>query len=59
MEVKRLGAYGGVYRLYDPRRQCLSVRLWFDPGRAERAARQARQERRREDFEDRQQTLQF
>jgi hypothetical protein len=39
MEVRRVGAYAGVYRLYDPRRRVYSVRLWFSRSRAERAAR--------------------
>jgi len=37
--VRRIGPYRGVYRLYDPRRRTLSVRLWFDQGQAERAAK--------------------
>lgn len=39
MQVRRTGRYAGVWRLYCPRRKCLSVRLWFDRSRAERAAR--------------------
>jgi len=42
MEVRRISADGdslrGVYRLYDPQRRVYSVRLWFDRGRAEKAA---------------------
>jgi len=29
----------GVWRLYDSRRRCYSVRLWFSRSRAEQAAR--------------------
>jgi len=29
----------GVWRLYDPRRRCYSVRLWFSRSRAEQVAR--------------------
>jgi hypothetical protein len=48
MEVRRVGAYAGVFRLYDPRRRCLSVRLWFSRSRAERAARRAEAERQQQ-----------
>jgi len=48
MQARRTGAYAGVFRLYDPRRRCLSVRLWFDKDRAERAARRAQAERQQQ-----------
>lgn len=38
MQVKRIGAYRGVWRLVDDERQTVSVGLWFDKRRAERAA---------------------
>jgi len=48
MQVRRTGAYAGVYRLYDPRRNVWSVRIWFDKDRAERAARRAEATRRQQ-----------
>jgi len=46
MQVRRTGRFAGVYRLYDPRRRCWSVRLWFSEERAVRAARRAEATRR-------------
>jgi len=48
MTVRRVGAYAGVFRLYDPRRRCVSVALWFDPQSAKRAARRAKAERQQQ-----------
>ena len=45
MTVRRVGAYAGVFRLYDPRRRVYSVRLWFDKDQAERGARRAEAEK--------------
>ena len=38
MEVKRVGRYEGIFRLYSPSRRVYSVRIWFDRQQAERAA---------------------
>jgi len=38
MQVKRLGPFGGIYRLYSPQRRVWSVRIWFSQARAEQAA---------------------
>ena len=38
MQVKRLGPYGGIYRLYSPQRRVWSTRIWFSQARAEEAA---------------------
>jgi len=40
---KRIGAYRGVWRLVDRQRHAVSVDLWFDRRRAERAAQRRRQ----------------
>jgi len=50
MQVRRTGRFAGVFRVYDPRRNVWSVRLWFDEDRARRAAQ-------RWDAEQRQQQL--
>jgi len=46
MQVRRTGRFAGVFRLYDPCRNVWSVRLWFDKGRAQRAARRWEAEQR-------------
>jgi len=48
MKVRRTGAYAGVYRLFCPRRRCVSVALWFDPQSAKRAARRVEAERQQQ-----------
>ena len=48
MTVRRVGAYAGVFRLYDPRRRVYSVRLWFDKDQAERGARRAEAEKQQQ-----------
>jgi len=40
---RRIGAYRGVWRLVDDQRGAVSVALWFDKRRAQRAAQRLRQ----------------
>jgi len=50
MQARRTGRFAGVYRLYDSRRRCYSVRLWFSEERAQRAARRRMAEQRQTDL---------
>jgi len=43
IQPRRIGAYRGVWRLVDDERQKVSLALWFDRRRAERAAQRQRQ----------------
>lgn len=36
-ELRRVGEYRGVWRIYDREREALSLRLWFDEESARRS----------------------